>query len=89
VDHHFERVADLELFGLDGQGKLAEGKRAFGFAADIDEQFVLVLRDDDAGEHLAFIENFQALFVQALLESELIFFFGFDCRRWRSDSASN
>ena len=40
------------------------------------------------GEHLAFIENFQALFVQALLESKLIFF-GFDCRRWRSDSASN
>jgi hypothetical protein len=49
----------------------------------------LVLRDDDAGEHLAFVENFQALFVKALLESELIFFFGFDCRRWRGDSASN
>jgi hypothetical protein len=46
----------------------------------------LVLRDDDAGEHLAFVENFQALFVQALLESELVFF-GFDCRR--CDSASN
>ncbi len=89
VDHDLKRVADLELFGVDGKAEFAEGQRALGFAADVDEQFVLILRDDDAGEHLAFVENFQALFVQALLERELIFFFGFDCRRWRSDSASN
>ena len=58
VNHDFERVADLEVFGLDGEAEFAEGQRALGLAADVDEQFVLVLRDDDAGEHLAFIENF-------------------------------
>ena len=42
MDHHFERVADLEFFGIDGEREFAERKNAFGFAADVDEQFVLI-----------------------------------------------
>jgi hypothetical protein len=75
MDHDLELVAHLELFGLDRKRKLAEGERAFGLAADIDEQFVLVLRDDQAGEDLAFVEDLEAFFVEALLEGELVFFF--------------
>ena len=45
---------------------------AFGFAADVDEQFVMRLRDDDAGEHLAFIKGLQTCFVELLLERELV-----------------
>ena len=47
----------------------------FGLAADVDEQFVLIFRDDDADEDLAFVENLEALFVESLLERELVFFF--------------
>jgi hypothetical protein len=79
VDHDFEGVTDFEFFGFDCKREFAEGKCTFGFAADVDEQFVLVFRNDDAGQNLAFVENFEALFVEALLESELVFFF-FDDR---------
>jgi hypothetical protein len=44
----------------------------------------LVLGDDDAGENLALVEDFQGLFVEALLECELIFFVV--CVRSRSRS---
>ena len=57
MDHHFEFVADVELFRLDDERELAEGKNAFGLAADVDEQLVLIFCDDDAGEDLAFVEN--------------------------------
>ena len=60
MDHHFELVADVEFFGLDGERELAERKNAFGLAADVDEQFVLIFFDDDAGEDLAFVENLEA-----------------------------
>jgi hypothetical protein len=85
VDHHFEGVADLELLRLDRERQLAEREDAFGLAADVDEQLVLVLGDDDAGEDLALVEDFQGLFVQALLECELVFFFVV-CVRSRSRS---
>jgi hypothetical protein len=75
MDHDLELVAHLELFGLDRKRQFAEGERAFGLAADVDEQFVLVLRDDQAGEDLAFIEDLEAFFVETLLEGELVFFF--------------
>src|SRR6202163_2208866 len=77
VDHDFQGVADLELLGFDRERELAERQDALGLAADVDEQFVLVLGDDDAGEHLALVEDFQGLFVEALLERELVFDFGF------------
>ena len=79
VDHDFEGVTDFEFFWFDRKRELAEGKRTFRFAADVDEQFVLVFRNDDAGQDLAFVKNFEALFVEALLEGELVFFF-FDDR---------
>ncbi len=75
MDHHFEFVADAEFFRLDDERKLAEGQNAFGLAADVDEQFVLIFCNDDADEDLALVENLEALFVQALLERELVFFF--------------
>jgi hypothetical protein len=74
VDHDFEGVADLQFLRFDRERELAERKDAFGLAADVDEQFVLIFRNDDAGEDLAFIENLEALFVEALLESELVLF---------------
>jgi hypothetical protein len=75
VDHDFQGVADLQLFRLDDERKLAERQNAFRLAADVDEQLVLVLGDDDAGEDLTLVENLEALFVQALLEGELVLFF--------------
>ncbi|HEX3467832.1 MAG TPA: hypothetical protein VHT05_07135 [Candidatus Elarobacter sp.] len=84
MDHDFQGVADLELLRFDRERQLAEREDAFGFAADVDEQFVLVLGDDDAGENLALVEDFQGLFVEALLECELIFFVV--CVRSRSRS---
>ena len=42
MDHHFKFVADVELFGFDREREFAEGKHAFGFAADVDEQLVLI-----------------------------------------------
>jgi len=48
VDHDFQRIADLEEFWIDCERELAEGKNALRLAADIDEQFVLILRDDDS-----------------------------------------
>jgi hypothetical protein len=75
MDHDFEGVADLELLRFDRKRELAEREDAFGLAADVDEQFVLILGDDDAGEDLTLVENLEALFVQALLERELVLFF--------------
>jgi hypothetical protein len=75
VDHDFQGVADLQLLRFDRKRELAERKDAFGLAADVDEQLVLVLGDDDAGEDLTFVENLEALFVQTLLEGELVLFF--------------
>jgi hypothetical protein len=85
VDHDFQGVADLQLLRLDRQRELAERQNPFGLAADVDQEFVLILGDDDAGEDLALVENLEALFVQALLECELVFFFvvDFGCRRGR------
>jgi len=68
VNHDFERVADPQQFGIDGERELAEGKDAFGFAADVDEHFVLIFLNDGAGEYLAFVENLERFFVKALLE---------------------
>ena len=48
VDHDFERIADLEHLGFDRERKFAERQHAFRLAADVDEQFVLILRDDEA-----------------------------------------
>src|SRR5581483_850331 len=87
VDHDFQRVADLQFFRLDRERELAEREDAFGLAADVDEQLVLILRDDDAGEDLALVEDLQAFFVQRLLETELVFFFV--DRRRRSDGGSD
>jgi hypothetical protein len=87
VDHDFQGVADLELFRLDRERELAERQDAFGFAADVDEELVLILGDDDAGENLPLVEDLEGLFVQALLECELVFFFG--DRRRRRDGASD
>jgi hypothetical protein len=98
MDHHFEFVADAELFGLDDERELAEGQDALGLAADIDEQLVLIFCNDDADENLAFVENLEALFVESLLERELVFFFFDYCgcngrivrsRRLRRDDSRN
>jgi hypothetical protein len=86
VDHDLEGVADLQLLGLDRQRELAEREDALGLAPDVDEELVLVLGDDDAGEDLAFVQNLQRLFVQSLLECELVFFVR---RLRRRDGASD
>jgi hypothetical protein len=83
VDHHFELIADVKFLGIDGERELAEVQDAFGLAADVDEQLVLVLGDDQSDENLAFVENLEALFIHALFERELVFFDFF--RRWRCD----
>ncbi len=67
--------------GSIGERKLAETEYPFGLAADVDEQLVLILRDDEADEDLTFIENLEALFVHALFERELVFFEVFRRRR--------
>jgi hypothetical protein len=74
MHHHFDGVADAQQFGIDCERELAEGKDAFGFSADVDEHFVFVFLNDRAGKDLAFVENFERFFVEALLERELIFF---------------
>jgi hypothetical protein len=98
MDHHFEFIADAEFFRLDDERKLAEGQNALGLAADVDEQLVLIFCNDDADENLAFVENLEALFVESLLECELVFFFldycGCNdrviwCRRLRRDGSRN
>ncbi len=85
VHHHLEGVAHLEQFVVDCKRELAEGEHAFGLAADVDEQFVLVFLDDHAREDLALVENFERFLVEALLERELVLFFELDggdfCRR--------
>jgi hypothetical protein len=63
MDHDFQRVADHELLRFDRERELAEREDALGLAADVDQEFVLILGDDDAGEDLALIENLEALFV--------------------------
>src|SRR5580704_7629641 len=55
VHHHFQRVTDLEPFGIDGERKFAEGKPPLGFSADVNQHFVLILLNDRADEHLAFV----------------------------------
>jgi hypothetical protein len=57
VNHHLEGVADLEEPRIDGERQLAERKDAFGFTADVDQQFVLVLLNDRAGENLSLVED--------------------------------
>ena len=66
--HDLERIADFEEFRIDREGELAKREDAFGFAADVDEHFVLVPLDDRAGEYLALVENAERFLVQALLE---------------------
>jgi hypothetical protein len=88
MDHHLELIADAQFLRFDRERELAEGQDAFGLAADVDEQFVLIFCDDDAGENLTFVKNFEALFVEALLECELVLFF-VECRRFRRDSGGN
>ncbi|MGC1382006.1 MAG: hypothetical protein WA814_13405 [Candidatus Baltobacteraceae bacterium] len=63
MDHDFEGIADFEEFGIDCERELAEGENAFGLAADVDEQFVLVLLDDGSVEDLAFVEDLERFFV--------------------------
>jgi hypothetical protein len=75
MDHDFQGVADLQLLRLDRERELAEGQNSLRLPADVDQELVLVLGDDDAGEDLTLVENLEALFVEALLESELVFFF--------------
>lgn len=75
VDHHFDGIADLEEFGIDGERQLAERKYAFRLSADVDQHFILVTLDDRTGENLALVENLERFFVKALLERQLIFFF--------------
>ncbi len=85
MDHHFELVADARALRFDRERELAEGQNALGLAADVDEQFVLILCDDDAGEDLALVEDLQALFVEPLFEGELVFF---SYRRFRRSNFS-
>ena len=58
MDHHFERVADFQRFGIDREREFAERQDAFGFTADVDEQFVFIFLNDEAVEYLAFVEDF-------------------------------
>jgi hypothetical protein len=46
MDHHLKGVVDLKGLRVDRERELAERQRAFGFPADIDEQFVLIFSDD-------------------------------------------
>ncbi len=85
MNHHFELVADLERLRIDRETQLAERKRAFRLASDVDQQFFLILGDDDAGQDLTLVEDFQALFVEPLLEGELVFF---SYRRFRRSDFS-
>ena len=48
MDHDFERIANFEFPRIDCEREFAEGQNPFGFSADIDEQLVLVFRDDKA-----------------------------------------
>ncbi|BDE07995.1 hypothetical protein WPS_32710 [Vulcanimicrobium alpinum] len=89
MDHDFQGVADFELLRFDRQRQLAEREDAFGLAADVDEQFVLILGDDDAGENLALIEDLEGLFVEALFQRELVFFFVGRRRYGRLDRSSD
>jgi hypothetical protein len=74
MHHHFERIADAQQFRIDGQRELAERQDAFGFAADVDQHFILIFLDDRAGKNLPLVEDFQRFFVEALFERQLIFF---------------
>jgi len=76
MNHHFDGIADLEQFGIDGERQLAERKYAFGLSADVDQHFVFVPLDDRPGENLSLVENLERFFVQALFERQLIFLFG-------------
>jgi hypothetical protein len=73
MDHDFERIADFDQLRIDGEREFAEGKDAFGFAADVDEQFVFVFLNDHPGEDLTLVENFERFFVKALLQRQLVF----------------
>jgi hypothetical protein len=75
MDHDLEGVADFERLGFDRERKLAEWKHAFGFAADVDQQFVFVFLNYQALQYLALVEDLERFFVETLFECELIFFF--------------
>jgi hypothetical protein len=68
MHHHLDGVADFEELGIDSERQLAEGKHAFGLAADVDEHFVFVFLDDRSGEDLALVEDPERFFVEALFE---------------------
>jgi hypothetical protein len=68
MNHHFDGIADLEQFGIDGERQLAERKYAFGLSAYVDQHFILVPLDDRTGKNLSFVENLERFFVQALFE---------------------
>jgi hypothetical protein len=67
MDHDLERVAYFQFSGVDREREFAERQNAFGFAADVDEELVLILRDDQAAEDLSLIEDLERFFVEALL----------------------
>jgi hypothetical protein len=49
MNHHLDGVSNAQKFGIDGERQLAERKDAFGLAADVDEDLVLILLDDGSG----------------------------------------
>jgi hypothetical protein len=53
LDQHLDGAADLELADVD---KLVGGNDALGFAADIDDDFVLADFGDDTGDDFALLE---------------------------------
>jgi hypothetical protein len=79
VNHHLDGVADLQEFWIDCEREFAEGEDAFGFSADVDEDFVFISLDDGPREDLALVEDLERLFVQPLFECELIFFLTDGC----------
>jgi hypothetical protein len=84
MDEHLERIANLEIGDAHTRRQFAPGHDAFGFAADVDEQLVMRLRDDDAREHLTFVEGSQTRFVELLFERELVLCLRFRVRRYIS-----
>ena len=75
MNHHLKGVVHLKGARIDCEREFAEGENAFRFAADVDEQLVLILGDNQSVKDLSFIEDFQRFFVEALLQRELVFFF--------------
>ncbi|HEY2474368.1 MAG TPA: hypothetical protein VGI19_06145 [Candidatus Cybelea sp.] len=46
MDHHLDGVADFQELGIDCEREFPEREDAFGFSADVDENFVLIFLDD-------------------------------------------